>query len=219
MLRKSPSRVEIYNDLNADLVNFFSVLRHPAQSRRLFRMLKRTPYARDEFYDAYRVTDDPVERARRLTIRSFQSFHSRAVFGESAPFSCHTTRNEAMSWSNYVRALPRIIDRLRNVTIENRPALSIITAHDNPTTVFYVDPPYITSTRSTGTKYRHEMSDEDHASLLDTLCNVKGKVLLSGYEHPLYRDRLTGWLRSEQTARVAHSRSLRIEFLWRNFAD
>lgn len=214
LLRKSPSRVEIYNDLNTELVDFFRVLRHPSQSSRLFRLLKRTPYARDELRAAYGLTDDPVERARRLAVRSFQAFHPRAIFGDPAPFDCRISHNEAMSWANYVRALPRIIDRLRNVIIENRPALSIIAAHDSPQSLIYVDPPYPLSTRTSAQKYPCEMSDSDHDSLLDALCSVKGRVVISGYDHPLYRDRLSGWVRAEHAARVSNSGSLRTEVLW-----
>ena len=75
MLRKPRSKVEVYNDLDDEIVNIFRVLQDPASTRELFRRLARTPYARAE-YDlacAERVVD-PVVRAQRAIIRANMAF-------------------------------------------------------------------------------------------------------------------------------------------------
>ncbi|MEN6520331.1 MAG: DNA adenine methylase [Armatimonadota bacterium] len=53
-------------------------------------------------------------------------------------------------------------------------------------TLFYLDPPYIPETRKSG-KYRHEMTAEDHQELVEILLSIQGKVVLSGYNHPIYK--------------------------------
>ncbi|MEL6646985.1 MAG: DNA adenine methylase, partial [Pseudomonadota bacterium] len=107
----------------------------------------------------------------------------------------------------------------QGVVIENRPAIQVIRDNDGPETLHYVDPPYVHATRGKHTDaYRHEMSDPDHAELLDALCDLKGAVVLSGYSSPLYDEALTGWRRAE--IRVRADKALeRTEVIWMNFED
>ena len=69
--------------------------------------------------------------------------------------------------------------------IENRPALDVIGRFNYPNVLIYADPPYILSTRH-GKQYNCEMTDADHAVLLEALKAHKGPVLLSGYDSALY---------------------------------
>lgn len=65
LLNKTPSPLEVYNDLNSDLVNFFRVLRDKEKAAELIRRLRLTPYAREEYYSVYPMPkDDDIERAR-----------------------------------------------------------------------------------------------------------------------------------------------------------
>ena len=76
--------------------------------------------------------------------------------------------------------------RLMMVQIDCRDALEVIRYWDSPDTLFYVDPPYINETRKTLNAYAHEMSTEQHKELVKLLLGIKGKAVVSGYEHPLY---------------------------------
>src|SRR5260370_477219 len=76
LLQKPRAYSEVYNDLDGDVVNFFRVLRDPAQLDRLLQVCVATPYARVEFEDAWEPVDEPIERARRLTIRAQMGFGS-----------------------------------------------------------------------------------------------------------------------------------------------
>ena len=75
LIRKPVSYAEIYNDLDHTVVNFFKVLRSD-RAQELVEVLRLTPFSRVEFMEAYGESDDPVERARRLVIRSFMGFGS-----------------------------------------------------------------------------------------------------------------------------------------------
>jgi len=91
------------------------------------------------------------------------------------------------------------------VQIEHADALKVIETYDTPETFFYLDPPYMAATRKDG-GYKHELTDTDHAALVDRLKAVRGKVLLSGYPNALY-DGL-GWKRTDwQTACYAAGRT------------
>lgn len=225
LLRKAPAYAEVYNDLDADLVNLFRVLRGP-DADRLRKHLALTPFARAEFIAAYEPSDDPVEQARRLIIRSLMGFGNTGALGRSTGFRADSNKSgttPAHDWANYPALLPDIVSRLAGVVIESRDAVSVMRAHDRAETLHYVDPPYVHETRSGGNpycakhKYRHELTDADHVALLEALRALKGMVVLSGYPSPLYDQHLDGWLRVERAALADGARE-RIEVLWINQA-
>src|ERR1019366_8328822 len=59
LLAKEPSKVEVYNDLNGQLVNLFQVLRDSKLHKRLQRAFENTQYARSEFQLSKEPSDDP----------------------------------------------------------------------------------------------------------------------------------------------------------------
>lgn len=217
LLRKPRSYAEVYNDLDQDVVVLFRILRDEAKAADLVRQLRLTPFARDDFKDAYKVQHKAMDRARSLIIRSFMGFgsngHARATGFRSNSNRSGTT--PARDWMNYPDALEAIVERMRGVVVENLPAAAVIADHDTPETLFYVDPPYVPSTRDKGADYRHEMTEADHVALLEALRGVEGMVVLSGYPHPLYDEALTGWERVERRALADGARE-RTEVIWRN---
>lgn len=224
LLRKEPSYAEVYNDLDGEIVNLFRVLRGP-RADELVRAVALTPFARDEFRLAYDAAADDVERARRLAVRSFMGFGSNGHQRKTG-FRANSNRSgttPARDWSNYPDALALIVQRIKGapgadagIVIENRDAVQVMLAHDGPETLHYADPPYVTATRSdAGADYAHEMSDEDHAALLDALCALRGMVILSGYPSSLYDDRLRSWKRVQRAA-LADNAKPRTEVLWIN---
>lgn len=93
-----------------------------------------------------------------------------------------------------------IVDRLRGVCIEHDGAMAAMARYDEPDALHHVDPPYVAATRDPGGDYAHEMTDADHAELLAFLRNLRGRVILTGYAHPLYDDALSDWRRVERRA-------------------
>lgn len=230
LLRKPRAYGEIYNDLDDEVVGLFRVLREPDTAARLVELLRLTPFARTEFEGAYVPCDDPVERARRLIVRSYMGFgsnsHSSQKSGHrSTGFRSNANRNgttPAHDWANYPRALPAIVERLWGVTVENKPAVGVMRQHDGVDTLHYVDPPYLPETRAGGDPnevrwrmYRHELTRENHAALLEALSALAGMVVLSGYPDPLYDARLADW-RRVQTLAYADGARERTEVLWLN---
>lgn len=220
LLHKPRSYAEVYNDLDGEICNYFRVLRNPAQARELIRLIQLTPFAREEFEQSYIVDGDPIEQARRLVIRSFMGFCAAGVSGKNTGFRNSATRSgttPAHDWRNYPPALEAIAERMRGVTIENRPADQVLRYFDGKTTLHYVDPPYPLSTRGrqSGSGYRHEMTDGQHVDLSETLKSLKGKVILSGYRCDLYDDLYSRWDRVDK-ATHADGALDRTESLWLN---
>jgi DNA adenine methylase len=224
LLRKPRSHGEVYNDLDSEIVNVFRVLRNADQGKELERLLRLTPYSREEHRLSYKDTDDPVEMARRTILRSFQGFSSASVTKvHKTGFRANASRNgttPARDWSHYPAHISSFIERLQGVVIENRDANEVINQHDSKGALFYADPPYPLGTRYAGAAwkdcYRHEMSDDDHRRLAETLHACKGMVIISGYACDLYdKDLYSGWERVERGA-YADGALSRTEVLWLN---
>ena len=237
LLRKPRSYAEVYNELSDDVVNVFRVLRDPALSTELRRAVEMTPFSRVEYEHAYKPTSDPVERARRMLLRSFAGFGSgsatavrpkgmrtrASVWKSPSGFRHNTTRSgttPAHDWAGWPEQIPYFTERLRGVVIEQRPASEVIHAHDRVDTLHYVDPPYLHATRNVSNlsgKYQHEMTDVMHEELLQQLLRVRGMVLLSSYPCALYDDVLSpaGWVKEARAHRADGARA-RVEVLWTN---
>jgi len=202
LFAKQPSPVEVYNDLNSDLVNLFRVIRDPATFQEFQRLVSLTPYSREKYNyckDTLDSSKDDIERSYKYFVMNRQSFAGKGDKGWGYNVTA-SIRNMACSVSGYLSAiaiLPQIANRLLQVQIEHDDFRKIIPRYDTPETLFYLDPPYMPDTRRAG-GYKHEMTIEDHKDLLELLLTIKGKVMLSGYNNDLYRSYLDdrdGWHR------------------------
>ena len=219
LFTKKRSPIETVNDLDKDVVNLFRQIRE--NTERLADTIYWTPYARSEYERAWAAQyteTDPFQRAVDFYIRMMMG-HGFRTTGEKVGWKNDVQGREAAYAAGYWCKTPEMIfeaaERLRKVQIENLPAVDLIRRFNFPNVLIYADPPYVLSTRH-GKQYRHEMTDEQHEELLDTLSNHRGPVLLSGYDSDLYRDILHDWHREEIPSR-AQTSGARIEVLWMNF--
>lgn len=227
LLRKPRAHAEVYNDLDATVVNVFRVLRDPASAAELARRLALTPFARAEFDQSYDPATDPIDAAHKTMVRSFMGFGS-----DSITRTCRTGFRAALTgggdafpsreWGTFHELIETFTERLRGVLIEQRPALDIVDRVDDEDALFFLDPPYVVSTRSAMANgrakvhgYVHELTDGDHGELLDRIVTLRGMVVLSGYPHPLYDAKLTGWARYERPS-LADGAKPRTEVVWIN---
>jgi DNA adenine methylase len=142
-----------------------------------------------------------------------------------APLSRSRTRGnineQANAWLGAVEGLPAVHERLKSVVILNDDALSVIRKQDSPKTLHYLDPPYLHETRSSKDVYECEMTDEDHRQMLETIQNVEGSVVLSGYHSALYDKMLRNWnlkefVKPNNSAGGKEKRKM-VECLWMNY--
>ena len=174
--------------------NFFNVLRNCTDE--LIRAIELTPYSRYEYWNSYQCTDDPVEKARRYYVRSW--FGRGGMRSESGGWRFMVTNSRGGSvvddWRR-IGHLRQIVERLQMVQIENDDAFNIIKRYDTPDTLFYIDPPYVHSSRSERWKraYSHEMANSQHRELSELLRGIDGMVILSGYPSRLYDELYDGW--------------------------
>lgn len=220
LLQKPRSYLEVYNDLDREVVTLFQVLRDPDMARELARLVELTPFARVEFDESYEDSEGlkPVEVARRLMARSFMGFSNAAAGRWRTGFRGNCRRSgtsAAVDWARMPAPLMLVAQRLRGVVIECRPALEVIQHYDGGDTLFYVDPPYPKGTRGrwSETAYRHEMTDKQHRALAKALHQVEGMVIISGYACALYEELYADW-RCETHRAWADGARERTECLW-----
>lgn len=227
LLNREPSSVETYNDIDGDVVNFFRVLRD--RHEELIRAISLTPFSREEYHlSIYGTTQGitEVERARRFYIRARQTrtgLAQTASLGRWA--NCKDTSRAGMSgvvsrWLGGIDALNDIAQRLIRVQIENRPAIDVIRLYDSTDTLFYCDPPYLHATRGDSKAYGFEMDERQHREFAASVASCKGKVAVSGYDHPIMNELFPfgKWLKTTGADKTIHStKGTRKEVLWTNF--
>jgi DNA adenine methylase len=179
LLAKPISPVEVYNDIDGELVNFFTVLRE--QPNELIARCFFQPYALEDFrkYRVEPLPSDPVERAARYMFLVNGAFRFHDF--RSGTFATYIAggNSKARRWTSKVGKLIAVAVRLRGVIIENRDFEEVINIYDRPETVFFCDPPY--------TQGVFSWDFSEHLRLARCLKNIKGKFLLTIDDSPLSR--------------------------------
>lgn len=216
-LNKEPAYNEILNDLDDDIYNFFKVVRENPEE--LCRLIEATPYSRTEYTTAYVESEEEalsIERARRFAVKCWQGFGCgnkykngyRRGIGAASP-------NPAKAWARLPETIQLAAERIKNAQIEHKDALELITDLCGKDTFIYIDPPYLQDTRKSYL-YNHEMTDEQHAELLQIVKESDCKIMISAYENELYDNVLADWKKEHKSTTAECSRR-RVETLYMNY--
>lgn len=145
LLAKPRSSIEVVNDLDGDVVNFWRMLRD--RGKELHRACALTPYAREEYGAAFEPTDDPIERARRWWVRIEQGVAHKA--GRSG-WQSSAASAAASTFRGHIDRLAPVAERLSEVAIDCRDAAAVVRQFDTPDALVYCDPPYVAETHASG---------------------------------------------------------------------
>ena len=183
---KAPSKVEVLNDLDFEIVNFFRVCQHHYQE--LVRYLNYCLISRKWFdllaaEQPASLTD--IQRAGRFFYLQKNSFGG-LILKQHYHYG-------VIQRPNYnAKRIPEIIqaahDRLQAVQVESLPYEQILKRYDRPTTLFYLDPPYWQRKL-----YKFNFSDDDFRLLEQRLHGIRGRFLLSLDDHPSVRKIFGHW--------------------------
>src|SRR5438132_5376068 len=191
-LAKPAASIEIINDINEDIVNFYKQLRDHGD--KLLLKIELTPYARAELELSRkpRKKISNLERARRFFIAAMMAVNGRfgaakGGFSVSSSYSRNGMEARVNRWQGMPEDLLAVVDRLKRVRIENKDAIDLFNeVCDRPATLIYVDPPYLARRRK---GYDHDANSTDfHEKLLGVANKAKCMVFISGYESELYND-------------------------------
>ena len=182
---KEPSSVEILNDTNSELINFYRCVQNDFSS--LEKEIRISLHSRRLHKDAKVIYENPhmfseIKRAWAVWVLASQSFCSMLDgtwgYDKTKGLTSRKVANKRESFSEEYAI------RLQNVQIECTDACRIINSRDTQNTFFYLDPPYYNSDCGHYDGY----SKDDFQSLLDKLSHIEGKFLLSSYPSDLLTD-------------------------------
>lgn len=124
------------------------------------------------------------------------------------------------SWLTAITNISAVSSALQPARIMNC-SYEKTSQYDSVDTLYYLDPPYLHSTRTSKKIYEYEMTDNDHINLLNWAKTLKGSVVISGYNSDLYNTVLTGWNKYEKSIANSASQSKKknkmVECIWKNY--
>lgn len=215
---KEPSPVEVLNDTNRELINFYRVVQNDFIY--LQKEINISLYSRLLHKQAQVVYENPemfseIKRAWAVFILSCQSFG--AVFDNAWGYGIKTNQASKRFKNKIIAFTEEYAIRLQNVYIESRDALQVIKAFDTEDSFIYADPPYVGSACGHYDGY----SERDYEELLSTLQGIKGKFLLSSYPSKIL-DRFTkenNWsqVKIEMNLSMSKKGNRKVEVLTANY--
>ena len=224
-LNKLPSKEEVINDIDPGIVHIHKALRD--ESKEFIERLKRIRYTERSFkmaltrseegftdYVDHAVNEYMLRRMSRGGMRKSFAWSDRERGGKPG---------DVNAWETMLLELPRVSERVKNTIILNKNAFDVIKVWDEENVLIYLDPPYMSDTRSDGSKniYEYEMSVDDHITMLNLVKNARAKVIISGYTCPLYNRTLKGWKVKKKNvpnnSSQTKTKERRIETIWMNY--
>jgi DNA adenine methylase len=229
LLNKPRSPYEYASDIDQDLINFYQGFHKHYEEFKKF--IDRVSYIKTNFEwslqsvdlaDRVESGDPEIEWLAKYLVRNR---FSRGGLGKDFAWSDRLRGGQpgdVNAWDTIRRDMNRIHNRLYYAKFERADALDVIgSRHFNkPNVLFYLDPPYVASTRTSPNIYANEMSEDEHVDLLRLITSrqFKTQVVLSGYHNDLYDKLLGDWRRVEfdmpNHSGQTKTKQRRIEVLW-----
>ena len=177
---KGPSEVEIINDTNGFVTNFFAVLKTDFEG--LKEKIDATLFSRVAFKVAHSMYQLPPFFTDLQKAWAFWVLTTQGFSGTICSWSYDKKGRKVKTYTNRKLALTKdVAKRLENTQIECNDALKVIASRDNVSTFHFIDPPYVGAVQGHYKGY----TEEHYTKLLELLSTIKGKFLLTTYDSPL----------------------------------
>jgi DNA adenine methylase len=180
LFHKRPSKVEVINDLDGELVNFYRICQahHEELIRYMrFMLLSREWFGRLQGMTTESLTD--IQRAARYFYLQKSAYGGRV---DRQNYAIHVIQRPNFSPDRLSELIGEAHKRLSRVQVERLPYEEVLRRFDRKTTLFYLDPPYY------GVRlYRHNFEHEDFELLAQKLATISGKFVLSINDTPEIR--------------------------------
>ena len=217
LLARQQCAVEVVNDLDANIANWWNVVRE--KPTELEHLIRYTPKCRRTFdecvqaIEAKAYQDNPILWAwATFTVLQYGISHGMNHTAYSISYVVSPSRD-------FASTVKPLSERMKDVRVENTDALDILGNFKNtPHAVVYCDPPYLNATTR---HYGNNYLDVD--AFTDTFQSLRGKVAISGYADEW--DHLD-WHRHEWTTKAPKINYVqryheedwgRTEVLWTNY--
>lgn len=198
--RKNPSELEVINDTNYFVFNFFNQLRKNYNELRHYVMNcvldeNTNEYAK-EIYKGKRHASD-LEKAWVFWYLSKVSYAS--VIGQGFGYDINSRQRVSKLVSGKNNFHECLSKRLQGVQVFNKDAIELLKMYDNEKSLFYLDPPYIDRRQGNYEGYKKEHLRD----LLEFLRVTRAKFILSHYHNDLLGSYIEkeGWYVEERQVR------------------
>lgn len=174
---KEPSDVEIINDSNSEVSNFYKILK--TRYAELQSRIEQTLHSRREYADSMIIYENPhlfneMERAAAFYILTNQGWGSKIG---SWGYSVQDNKTSLKDFNKKRQFTDEYSNRLNLTQIENNDVIKVIQSRDTEDTFHYLDPPYLNCNQGHYSGY----TLNDFEQLLTALTSIKGKFLMSSY--------------------------------------
>jgi len=180
--------IMIYNDLEKNVYSLYKVLSDKNYFEKFKEKCDLAYYSEDirtEFKENLKNNNlSIVDRAFYFFYVNRTSFNGIGGF----PVTTVIRRKMSKSISDFLSSIDRLYEihqRLSKVIVLNTDGIELIKKYNDSKTLFYCDPPYEQSTR-TSARYNVDMTRQEHIKFLDAVINSNAKILISGYDCELY---------------------------------
>lgn len=195
-IAKKRHEVEVWNDLDNRVINFWECLQDEQLFKELEEKIKVTLHAESYHIKAAKILKaynseknfSKVERAWAFWVQTNMSF-GNIMFGGFA-FANDNSRNRK-TMNQREMFSKQYYDRVKMVQLFNRDAIDLLLLKDTKDTFFFADPPYVSSDQGHYDGY----TEANFLNLLDKLSKIKGTFLLTSYPEEIlqfYRKKF-GW--------------------------
>ena len=180
LFHKPPSEMEVFNDLDGEVINFFRICQH--HHGELLRCLHYYLCSRD-WFESLKKTDvkslTDVQRAARFFYIRKLAFGGRVV---NPSYGYRVTRKQCFRPGAIAPIIEATYQRLRDVQIECLPYQQILKRYDRSESLFYCDPPYWNTSY-----YNHNFTKPDFEEFEAALHKLKGRFIISLNDTPEVR--------------------------------
>jgi len=169
-------KVIVANDIDSTLMTLYRLVRDDPEG--LMKRLSILPFSRELYEIAKEIVEDPkVDVVTRAVMLFYLSRTS--MFGTGG-FAVSKERGHARDMASAIASIKEFAKKFRDVVLENKDFREVIKLYDSPRTLFYLDPPYVSTTEDQGREsyFRYPFSQGDLRSMAATLKNVKGYWVL-----------------------------------------
>lgn len=182
LLNKTPSKIEVYNDINNRLVNLLEVVKNKPTEF----LIKAQNIVVSE--SKFNIEKNKTEFTSNIDDAVNYFFLSTtSIYGHRKTLA--TNINPNIMYRNKFAQVQGVSDRLKDVVLLNKDFRKIIKMYNREDTLLYLDPPYYSKERY----YNYPFTYQDHLNLSKLLKEFKGKFILSYYSnsviYSLYRSR------------------------------
>jgi DNA adenine methylase len=223
LFNKESANEEVISDIDKNLLSIFKSVRDEPQE--FIDRLKKIKYCEASFekaldkaehkFDDYidqGVNEYVLRRMSRGGLKKAFAWSDRMRGGQPG---------DVNAWATMIKHLPMLAERIKNVSILHYDFRKAVKMWNEEGTLIYIDPPYLPETRTATSAYDFEMSEEDHLDLLNLVKDARAKIIVSGYQSPLYNKFFKGWRMSKKDM-ANHSaqgkkKARRIECIWMNY--